>query len=520
MPILKTLQKSFQIPWLMLLRNTTSRKILWAGLAFLVVTIILLPNYSLDEYDLVPGQISPRDITAPRTMVFTDEAKTAELKQQAAAAVQKVYQQDDSALQNTQKNVSSIYAKVKAVRADQSLNEQEKVKRLREVLQPELGKEQRWWDKLSDRVLLSLLRADDRGLDQLQVETDRILGLAMSKTITEETLDTARQEISAEVQRLKNSSELRTWVEVVAQSVVQPNMILNREDTRRKIEEAQNKVLPVQRTVKQGQIIVRKGNPVSPEDIQVLRQLGLQRTKSPWLTFIGLGLLVLITMGVTMAYLYLFYRPIWQSESRLVLLSILVIITLLAARGVTAIQIGSRPEISSLVGYMVPVAAGSMLIAILLDTKVAVFVTMILSIFVGILTEGNQLFFAVVALVGGIVGIYSVSKLNQSSDLAKAGIYIGLVNIGVIIALGLINHESSTTMILVGSVMGVVNGILSSVLTNGFLPYLESAFGITSAVKLLELASPNQPLLKRLLVEAPGTYHHSIIVGNLAEAAA
>nr|MDA8211210.1 HDIG domain-containing protein [Clostridia bacterium] len=137
----------------------------------------------------------------------------------------------------------------------------------------------------------------------------------------------------------------------------------------------------------------------------------------------------------------------------------------------------------------------------------------------GVLT-GFQLRFAFVGLVTGLVAIYSVSHLSQRSDLAKAG----LINVGAsaavsIIAIGLLTGMDVSLMSW-GLLIGLGNGILSAVLTGGVLPYLESAFGITSAVRLLELSNPNNPLLKRLLMEAPGTYHHSIIVGNMAEAAA
>ena len=127
--------------------------------------------------------------------------------------------------------------------------------------------------------------------------------------------------------------------------------------------------------------------------------------------------------------------------------------------------------------------------------------------------------FSIAAFIGGVTGVYSISKLSQRSDLAKASLYITLANVFSILALGfLLNYN--LTMFTVALSMGIINGVLSSVLTIGSLPFLETAFGITTSVKLLELSDPNQPVLKRLLLEAPGTYHHSILVGNLAEAAA
>jgi hypothetical protein len=145
---------------------------------------------------------------------------------------------------------------------------------------------------------------------------------------------------------------------------------------------------------------------------------------------------------------------------------------------------------------------------------------MIMALYVGLLTEGNQLGFAICAFIGGTVGVFRVYKLNQTSDLAKAGMYIALANIATIITLAFIGGHLTLNVALMGTVIGAINGILSAVLMIGALPYLESAFSITSMIKLLELSNPNQYLLKRLLLEAPGTYHHSLMVGNLAEASA
>lgn len=161
-----------------------------------------------------------------------------------------------------------------------------------------------------------------------------------------------------------------------------------------------------------------------------------------------------------------------------------------------------------------------MLIAILLDNRLAHFITLIMALYVGLLTEGNQLFYGITAFVGGTVGVFQVYRLSQTSDLAKSGLYIALANIVTIVTLSLIGGTSSWHAILMGIVIGAVNGILSAILMIGALPYLESAFSITSMMKLLELSNPNHSLLKRLLLEAPGTYHHSLMVGNLAEASA
>lgn len=152
------------------------------------------------------------------------------------------------------------------------------------------------------------------------------------------------------------------------------------------------------------------------------------------------------------------------------------------------------------VGYLIPVAMGTMLITILLEVRLGILINMIFAIFVGLYTDSSA--FAIVALVGGLVGALGVSALGQRSDISRAAFSISVVNACTIIALGMI-QDHSPDVICFGVVFGVFNGLISSIFTMGVLPYLENIFGITTSIKLLELANPNQPLLKQLLTEAP-----------------
>ena len=171
---------------------------------------------------------------------------------------------------------------------------------------------------------------------------------------------------------------------------------------------------------------------------------------------------------------------------------------------IMAIKISDRPEINNLVAYLAPVASGAMLIAILLDNRLAYFMTVIMAIYIGILAEGDRLFFTTIAFVSGVVGIYRTYKFTQISDLAKSGLYIALANMTLIFALGMLG-DNSWQVLFIAVLLGVVSGILSTILTIGALPFLESLFSVTSVLKLLELSNPNTNILKRLLLEAPRT---------------
>ncbi|MDH7480237.1 MAG: hypothetical protein QHH02_09520, partial [Syntrophomonadaceae bacterium] len=475
------------------LRHTTTRHIL-LGLFFLLAsTLLLATNINPQEVDLVPGQISPRDILAPRNATLVDEARTAELKKQAAAAVPKQYQQDPGALAAMQESVAKFYRRVLELHNDPGLNESQKIERLRYLVQTELNGNPKELEAFDDYSCRALLQADEPTLGQLSSHTSRIAENLMARTLKEEDLVLSREQARVEAWRLNIRDEYKKWVTLVLQSTLRPTMIVNQELTNQLIEKAVSQVLPVQRTVKQGQVLVRKGDPVSAEEIDMLRQLGIQRTRSFWLSLTGLALLVLVLMGVSLTFLRLYHPEVYHQEKMMILLGLLVLITLVLAKGFSAINFSNRPELSSTVGFLVPAAVGAMLMAILISPRIGIFGTIIIGIIIGVIIEPHNIAYSVVALASGLVGVYGVSRVSQGWDLAKSGLLIGGVNTLVIVALGLITYESSLPWILWGSLYGILNGLLSAVLTTGLLPYLEATFGITSAIRLLELASPNHP---------------------------
>jgi cyclic-di-AMP phosphodiesterase PgpH len=170
------------------------------------------------------------------------------------------------------------------------------------------------------------------------------------------------------------------------------------------------------------------------------------------------------------------------------------------------------------------VAMGVILITVIYGYKLAVLMNLIFALLVALIT-GGEFVYLLPALIGGLVAIYAVSRVSQRSDLAKAGLYVAASNTAVIISLFLFMGNLSLEYGFLRDlgyalVAGIANGLLSSIIAIGMLPYLESAFGVTTAITLLELSNPNHPLLRQLLSRAPGTYYHSMMVCNLAEAAA
>lgn len=486
---------------------------------FLLVIFIISSNFMGAQVDLKPGQISPRNIRTPHTAIITDEARTKELQEKAAQQVRKVYREDREALAEAEQDVSDFLAQVNGIKQNEALTRAEKINQLQVLVSGIIDTYDLEGYKSSE---LAAYLADAGEDDMVSVKEGTLLTLnrLMSQPITEEALPTVAAQVKERAEMLSYLPQARNVVEVMTIMALRPNLIYDAAATDEAIEEAVKQVLPVQRTIQQGQMIIREGDPVTQEHIDILKQLGVQRSASLGVTLGGVAMFVAMIFMLSIAYLRMYHRDILKQGRLMMLLGLIFVLIVAIAKGIMVLQIGDRPEINALVGYLIPVSAGSMLVAILLNPQVAYLFTFVAAVFVGMLSQGTPVPFVANAFVSGAVGVLWVSRLNQTGDLARSGLYIAGVNTLTIITMSMLYTGMTGTMILTGVFFGILNGFLSAILTIGLLPYLETVFSVTSMVKLLELSNPNQELLRKLLVEAPGTYHHSIMVGNLAESAA
>lgn len=482
------------------------RRLLWLSMIFLCMVIILAPSFLSKDGILKEGQVSHVTITAPMTLTISDEIATEIERKKASAAVEKALEEDPTVIVELERDIISNFRELRKI-VEQDVTDDIKSSLLQEKL------------AISLKSAEAFLKADIDTMKTLESLAISIVKDYYSKGVDEQKLDFIKKSILTRAQLLENKVYHKDIIAGVLSNLeYRANIIYNEVETERLRQEAIKQVAPVLINVIKDQKIIGEGEIVTAQHVSILKALGYQGTDSAYLTMLGLILFVALLITLTGLFLKQYRRDIYRDEKKLILLSLLVTLSLLSIKLVISISINSKPEIAELVGYMVPTAAVSMLIAILLDTKLSIYITTLLSMVIGVLT-GNQVVYALVSLIAGIIGVYSVSHLSQRSDLAKAGFWIALGAMITVLTLGLM-RGSSLVIIFTGLSMALINGLLSSVLTIGSLPFLESAFGITTSVRLLELSNPNQPLLKRLLLEAPGTYHHSILVGNLAESAA
>lgn len=473
------------------------RSIAWLVLFTAVLTAILATQLVPEQLSLSVGQPAPQDIKAPRE--FVDRPETERLQREAAAQVNDIYHEDEEVNATVIAGLRQAFAQVyNARQAAGTEPDAETVERLRRELAIDIP----------DDVAMSLLTADGRTMQQLEQAAENTALELLGEGIKTDSLESARRRVPEMIRVYEFAREHERFVSLLVQQQLQPNLMFDEEATRQARQAAIAAVEPV--LIRSGQILIREGEPVTADDLIRLQDAGLLRDERPTYAWLGAALMAASLFGLVAGYLALFHKPLLLNRPRLVLIGFTIIASLLIAWVVLGVS-----------GYAVPLAAGAMLLAILIDARLAVFVSLLLAAIVTLLAEGD-LSILFVTIIGSLAAVYSVTVVRQHSDLMRAGVYTALANaVTIMIWSALFNEFSIYRIGMWEDVFwGAVGGLLSAILTIGSLPFLESIFGIITAVRLLELTNPNQPLLRRLLVEAPGSYHHSLMVANLCEAAA
>lgn len=477
----------------------------------MLMTLLVSFEFVPQKVNLQVGQISPSTIYAPKSVVYVDQEKTAEERRRAMEKVPRVPEINEGISAAVRQDITQVLQDVKSVQADAQTETAAKMTRLKSLVP----------FHLTEQTLEKLATGNPLNTDQLAEGISAVLTevLDQGEGITADRLAEAKDAAASKIAARQFSEPYRLLGQGLVRHFLRANAFFDDEKYRLLQQEAAESVPPVRVSIQFRERIISQGDVVTDEHIAKLQALGLSRPRHTFATLFGTALLVALLMAVVLLYTYIHHKDIYRNSSYLNLIGIISLITLIVSRAVMAINMSQWPELGALFGYLAPLASAGMLITILLDSRLALLLVMNLALLLGVMS-GNQFHFGLVGFVGGVSGVYSVSKLSQRGDLVRAGIYVGATSVVIIAIVGLITGVPWYLLVTSSLALGIANGLLSSILTNGALPYLETSFGITSTVRLLELSNPNNPLLKKLLTEAPGSYHHSILVGNLAEAAA
>jgi len=481
--------------------SRTVRALLFA-LALLLAwsaTFVLLG--SPDRVRVRVGEPSPGNIRAPRRVVYISEVKTEEARNAAVARVEDVYSPPDMSIAVAQlQALEADLTDITTIREDSLADHEQKLRLLTQTPGLEV-----------DEALLSyLLTMTTDEWEMIAAEAIRVLDLIMREDIREADV-VARAQRAYRLASRELTPVQRDLMAGLVSGHVAANSLLDQEQTATLRQNARKAVEPVQWTIHAGESIVREGEIVSPLALEKLQVLGLLEDELRWQDVGGTVLLCLALVGVISAYVALRQPTLLDRPRRQLLLVLTLVIVAAAAR----LSLPGRV----LMPYAFPAAAAAMLISALMNVDLATMVAAIVAALVG-LNAGGSIDLSIYALVGGIVGAVAMSHVDEVETFVRGAAYVAVANVIVLLGFHLRNQILDTLGLVQLLGMAVTNGALSAALAFTVFALIGRVFGITTFMQLLELARPTHPLFRQLLIKAPGTYHHSIVVSNMAERAA
>ena len=482
-------------------RRDLPRLVIAAGILILALTAILgadiLPEQRLD---VVEGQLATRDIVATRATEFESKVQTDAARAAASAAVPFQY--------------SFTTENAIAIAAAQQVAFKDRVSRVDTTFSTDLSPEGRATllqtavAGLSDQARETLAALDPARWAVVRTESARVLDATLRTELRDTEVAEARLRLSGRMAGGLDEVERMLASELIAPLVV-PNSSLSLPLTTTARAQAAGEVPPVRIAIRPGEVIVRNGSPLTAADIEKIDALGLREALPDLASFSGWLALSVLVVGMLLAWIWRFRPGLWHRNNVLILIGLLVVGATLALK-LTA----GRPTLP----YFLPTAAIAMLLAILLDASIATIVIAIVAL-IGGAVNGGSLEFTAYIFLGGMAGVIAVRRGDRLQVFVQAALAVFVVNLVVVSVFSLLGlHDLQGILELWFASAASAAG--SGIATVGTFAVLGSVFGILTVFQLLELANPSQPLLRRLLVETPGTYHHSLMVGNLAERAA
>lgn len=476
----------------------------------LILSFLLSMHLLPDKVTWHVGDIGSEEIRAHRTVRYVDNVETPRLREEAAARVGKVYRAVPGATSDAIESISNIFGILRRARLNQNLPS---VATKADFVSRSLSR------NIDKDVLVALISMDQRAFDKAELYSKQLVGEQMDHEIRDEAeVRGSRAGFARSLTYYLGNSTYTKAVVKLGSGFIVPNRIYDSAATTNAREKA-SRAIPVQyRQIYLGDVVIEKGEIVTPEHMDKFVALGLSHPRIDYISVLCISLLVVCIVVFTVIYLVRYHAHIFASLKLLLLLSLIVLVSVLGLKlGGTMLGI----KLSGVqFGYfsMIWIATAGMLTAILLDPQLAVLIVALLSTTSG-LAMNHDLRWALAALVSSLVAIYAVSDIRHRSDVIRAGIAVSAANLAMVWLIGRISGDELNDL-MVGSVWAVAGGFGSIFLFWLGTATLEKPFGITTHIRLIELSDTNNPILKRLLMEAPGTYSHSIFVGNIAAAAA
>lgn len=448
------------------------------------------------------GQVSPRTIKADRTVEVINTRATEAARKQAADAVSRVFLFDPRASQMSEDKLSTTYDLLGEVaglrRASKAAASSARVREL--LYQLPIS--------LTPTALDTLTRSPQSKLQEMETRSHDLLWKVLENGVRTDGIAEARRSLQQEGEAklsMVPPTVRQAIIETAAECIV-PNRNYDQDATAGAQQAAMAGVGPVTTVLPEGAVVVREGEIISDDHMRVLEALKVNQVTFNGPRLLGHALLVCILMLVTLGYMSQMRRDLYTRPRELGLLATIAVITAFVCR-----------SLSGLSPFLAPVAVASVLATMLIESRMAFLLTGFCALYVGVLTQSLPA--TCVGLISGVTAILALKRTDNRANLIAAMAVVALTNTLGTATFALIAAKTLQSGFY-DMVFGFLNGLLSVALAVGVLPVLEHLFGVTTHFRLLDISNPGEPLLQRLLREAPGTYQHSIMVANLAESAA
>ncbi|MDI4646618.1 HD family phosphohydrolase [Cohnella hashimotonis] len=515
----------------------------------LLLAFVLLFYFSLstrlvpETYDITLGAKSEHDIKAPHQA--TDEKATLKAQEEAAEKIGAIYPY--VALHN-ENLIDSILVRIDQLNQDDQVTLEQKIEIYRTELPDRVDQfidtfistnsgsgvySASLFGEMKKAVQAQAYRIPEETFYKLpkltteQIAEMRTVGRDVVRRLMADPITDA-EAARAKVAELVNGSSLtlktqREIVQELSRFVLTPNKFYDKDATEEaKVQAKQNTPLVV---IKQGDVIVKAGQVIDQESYERLDAFGLLQEQKTYWPQLGALMLAVLFMLALYSYAELTASAAKPAMKRTnvdwLMLLFIFAINILVMHLVALAHSEAWPYII----YIAPLALGSMLMTLLVDVQTAMVGSLLFTIHASIVmnVEQTSLFdfrYGFVAAVVLFTSVLAIHRASQRSAILKAGIMVSLFGSFAVTALTLVGPDPDRTQLVQSVGFMLASGLLTAVLVIGIMPFFEMTFGILSALKLVELSNPNHPLLRKLLTETPGTYHHSLMVGNLSEAAA
>ncbi len=479
-------------------------KLLAFAAAFIAaaVTILEIQFFPSAVSQLKVGDIAPQDIIALNSISYQSKLATEAKRTLEENKVPLYYSRPNPETARAQRQTAdSVLNFLDAVRADPdpALSANKKLDWIQQIEPVSLSRQEA-------AAILNL--PESLWLDAKQ-EIRSVLDTAMRQEIRDSQLISVRRRLNLLISPDVPDAEAAV-ITAIAEDLVQPNTFVDEEKTAEERQSVREAVEPVFRTLEKGEVVVRAGERVSQETIEALQAMGLQQPETRWQSYAATLLYITLLTILLSIYLVKYQFHVLKDNRKLIFLSLTVLVFTAAARAMIP---------HTILSYALPTAALTMMVAALIDSQLALIITLIMGLIVSYI-GGGSLEMLIYVIFGGFIVALNVGKLAPLNNLLWAGLYVAISNTIVILMFRFFENSFDPLDLLTRLGSGWLNGVLSAGLSLLLFFILGNLTDTVTYIQLMELSRPTHPLLSDLLRRAPGTYHHSLLVGNLAENAA